>query len=121
MNVLLPGVAQASNSLGLSRSINRTRVSVVVPTYRRGSVLLNTIRDLLALDPGPDEILIVDQTEMHSLETIESLSALNGANKIRWIRLPEPSITGAMNEGLKRANANVVLFLDDDIIPSENL
>src|SRR5262245_28491895 len=103
MNVLLPGVAQASNSLGLSRSINRTRVSVVVPTYRRGSVLLNTIRDLLALDPGPDEILIVDQTEMHSLETIESLSALNGANKIRWIRLPETAHHGDKDQGVRSA------------------
>jgi len=121
MNVLQPGVAQDSNSVGLTRSINRTRISVVVPTYRRESVLLNTIRYLLALEPGPDEILIVDQTEMHSPEIIESLSELNTLNRIRWVRLRAPSITVAMNEGLKKATANVVLFLDDDIIPSQNL
>jgi len=121
MNVLLPGIAQGSNYLGLRRSINRTRISVVIPTYKREAVLLNTIRDLLALDLGAEEILIVDQTEMHSPETIESLSALNRAKKIRWLRMSAPSITAAMNEGLKKANGDVVLFLDDDIIPSENL
>src|SRR5215831_12773489 len=121
MNVLLQEVAQASNSVGLRRSINGTRISVVIPTYRRETVLLNTIRALLTLEPGPDEILVVDQTKQHAPETIESLNALSRANKIRWIQLPAPSITVAMNEGLKQANEDVVLFLDDDIIPSENL
>ena len=45
-------------------------VSIVVPTYRRDSVLIATIGHLLELDPAPAEILVVDQTERHQ-ETVE--------------------------------------------------
>lgn len=31
------------------------------PTYRRDQVLVDTVRDLLALDPPPAEILVLDQ------------------------------------------------------------
>jgi GT2 family glycosyltransferase len=99
----------------------RREISIVVPTYRRESVLLDSIEYLLNLDPGPAEILIVDQTKEHEAETTSTLRALDNAGKIRWFRLPEPSITGAMNAGLIAARQDIVLFLDDDVIPRANL
>lgn len=96
-------------------------VSVVIPTYLRERVLLETIEYLLKLKAAPAEILIVDQTPEHEAETTQALARWNSSGKIRWIRLPEPSITRAMNTGLKEARREVVLFLDDDIIPDVNL
>ncbi|MDZ4812524.1 MAG: glycosyltransferase, partial [Pseudomonadota bacterium] len=41
------------------------RISVVIPSYRREQVLLDSIDSLLALERRADEILVVDQTENH--------------------------------------------------------
>lgn len=96
-------------------------VSIVIPTYRREEVLLDTIAYLLRLGPAPVEILIVDQTPEHEKETELALNKLAQAGKIRWLRLSEPSITHAMNVGLQQASQAIVLFLDDDIIPCADL
>ncbi|MFN0111802.1 MAG: glycosyltransferase family 2 protein [Blastocatellia bacterium] len=96
-------------------------ISVVIPTYRREQVLLDTITQLLHLNPAPAEILLVDQTSEHEKETELALKKLEQAGKIRWLRLQTPSITHAMNIGLQQAGQPAVLFLDDDIIPDANL
>lgn len=96
-------------------------VSVVIPTYRRERVLLDTLEFLLKADPPPFEILVIDQTEVHAKATECSLAAWDEEGRIRWIRLPRPSISRAMNAGLEYSRAAIVLFLDDDIIPGQDL
>ena len=96
-------------------------LSVVIPTYRRDQVLVDTIRCLHALHPPADEIVIVDQSEQHDPETTSALQAWHDAGRICWLRLTQPSITHAMNSGLTQARSDIVLFLDDDIIPDANL
>lgn len=90
-------------------------LTVVIPTYRREEVLLDTLADLIALPTPPSEILVIDQTEQHVPETEHRLGFLAAGGQIRWLRLPTPSITAAMNRGLLEANGELVLFLDDDI------
>lgn len=96
-------------------------ISVAIPTLNRGEIVLETIEMLLEQTPPAGEILIVDQTEEHPLHIDEKLSHLNEAHQIRWIRLPVPSITGAMNAALRESRFPVILYLDDDIIPGESL
>lgn len=98
-----------------------SRLSIIIPTYRRERVLLNTIEYLLRLDPAPTEILIIDQTEEHEPETAQALTRISHEGRINLIRLTQPSITHAMNTGLSRARGEIVLFLDDDIIPHPGL
>jgi GT2 family glycosyltransferase len=90
-------------------------LSVVIPTYRRESVLIDTLTALLALEPRATEILVIDQSERHEQPTEQRLKELAEAGHIQHIRLSRPSITAAMNEGLTRAAQDIVLFLDDDI------
>lgn len=99
----------------MSQQFESVDVSVVVPTYGREGVLLDTIELLLAQSSRPREILIVDQTAQHEAATDSRLGTLNEQSKIRWLRLPEPSIPKSMNHGLKMATQPIVLFLDDDI------
>lgn len=98
-----------------------SRISVVIPTLGRESILIDTLRYLLALHYVAHEILVVDQTTNHEQATDEALTSLDRQGEIRWIRLPEPSITHAMNIGLLEAAGEVVLFVDDDIIPQGEL
>jgi GT2 family glycosyltransferase len=96
-------------------------LSVVIPTYMRESVLLDTIHQVLSQNPPPAEILIVDQTDQHELDTDKKLTEWNADGHIRWIRLSRPSIPHAMNVGLSEASHPIVLFLDDDILTSSSL
>lgn len=92
-------------------------VSVVVPTYQRERVLLDTIERLRAMNPSPVEILVIDQTTNHERQTSDELSRLDAKRVIRWIQHQPPSIPKAMNRGLVEAVGEVVLFVDDDVIP----
>ena len=96
-------------------------VSIAIPTYRRGAILVETIERLLALEPRAAEIVIVDQTRDYEPAIGSRLEAWSRDGAIRWIRLPEPSIPHAMNEALRVAASPLVLFLDDDIEPSPGI
>jgi len=96
-------------------------ISVVIPTYRRGPILLNTLVHLFELDPPPCEVLIVDQTEWPEPEVAEMLAQMEAEGRIRWLRHAPPSIPQAMNRGLLEATGGIVLFLDDDVIPQLDL
>jgi GT2 family glycosyltransferase len=97
------------------------KISVVIPTYRRERVLLDSIGYLLRQEWQPTEILVTDQTEKHDPSTNEALEAWDREGQVRWIRLSRPSITHAMNTGLAQAHGDIVVFLDDDIIPDARL
>ena len=103
------------------KNVSSTAISVVIPTYRRERLLIETIRYLITLRPSPVEVLIVDQTSCHERDTERALTEFHERGIIRWLKLSHPSITAAMNLGLNEARGNVVLFLDDDIKPDPNL
>jgi GT2 family glycosyltransferase len=97
------------------RSAGRLKITVAIPTYGRDRVLVDLVRDLLALTPPPAQILVLDQTPTHAAQTASALRGWDAAGDIRWLRLPRPSIPAAMNRGLLSASHNIVLFLDDDV------
>jgi GT2 family glycosyltransferase len=96
-------------------------VSIVIPTYRRGSVLLDTVEHLLRQEQPAGEVILVDQTEEHPPEIEARLREWDSHGTVRWVRRDRPSVTAAMNAGLLVANGEIVLFLDDDIVPSPSL
>jgi GT2 family glycosyltransferase len=92
-------------------------ITVAIPTYNRGAIVVETVRRLFALDPPPDAIIVVDQ----SIEENKPLAAWNREGRIRLLRLEKPSIPHAMNESLLAAATPVVLYLDDDVEPAPHL
>lgn len=96
-------------------------LSIAIATYERGEVLLDTVRALLALEDPADELLVIDQTAAPPPAVAQQLAAWDASGEIRWLRLERPSVTHAMNLGLQEAQSEIVLFVDDDIIPSPRL
>jgi len=96
-------------------------ITVAIPTYNRGRIVVETIERLLALTPPPDAILIADQTREHPRDVAARLERWNAEGVIRWMQFDEPSIPHAMNEALFAATTPLVLFLDDDVEPSPEL
>lgn len=99
-------------------------LSVVIVTYNRNQALTDTIAALLPQGktcPEFQELIVVDQTRNHEPQTQALLDDWAAAGQIRLIRLPEPNLTGAMNRGLLEAKSDMVLYVDDDIIPCPEL
>ena len=96
-------------------------ITVAIPTYGRDQVLVDTIRHVLALVPPPAEVIVLDQTKEHIPEVARTLEAWHRSAAIRWLHLSEPLIPRAMNLGLIEATCEIVLFLDDDILPEPGL
>jgi GT2 family glycosyltransferase len=98
--------------------------SVVIATYRREQVLIDTIGSLipqLAALEAPSELLVIDQSDQHEAATTAALEQWQDRGLIGWQRLAKPHLVGAMNQGLLSARGELVLFLDDDIVPLPGL
>ena len=98
-----------------------TALTIAIPTYRREQVLLETVHRLLSLNGPSSEILVLDQTPSHIPRVQSELSRLHALGQIRLFKLNGPSIPKAMNCGLIEATHDLVLFVDDDIIPEADL
>jgi GT2 family glycosyltransferase len=90
-------------------------VSVIIATYDRGQILLDTLHQLESLAHPALEVLVIDQTPDPGASVSRELSRLQATGRVRWVRRTTPSITAAMNHGAQLARAPVLLYVDDDI------
>ncbi len=91
----------------------RPGVTVVVPTLNRGLYLLDTLRDLLAQEYRPIEILVVDQSSEEAPELLDLVlkhPELISYHKVQFLGLPL-----ARNYGWQQAKYEAIIFVDDDI------
>jgi glycosyltransferase involved in cell wall biosynthesis len=96
------------------------KVSVILPTYRREGLLCQTIDHVLKQDFPDFELLVLDQSPTHEVETKRFLDSV--ASHIRYIHLEKPGVVAACNEGVRNASGEILLFIDDDIsIPDNKL
>lgn len=90
-------------------------ISVIIPTYGREEVLRDTINSVLQQDYPRYEIVVVDQTQQHQPETQSYLDKLAADGKIRLFQVTWASLPGARNYGIRRAEGDILLFIDDDV------
>jgi len=92
-----------------------TTVCLAIPTYGREEVLVNTLRQVLAQVPAPDQIMVIDQSPRHKASTEEFLAEARDLRGVEWIRLEHANVNSARNEPLRRTWCDVVLYIDDDV------
>ena len=95
--------------------MNYSKISVIIPTYGREKILIESIKDVLQQDYPDFEILVIDQTQNHEQATETFLETLANSQKISWYKVSWASLPGARNYGVRRAKGDIVLFIDDDV------
>ncbi len=92
-------------------------LTVAICTYARGEILLRTLDSVLPQAAAlPAEVLIIDQQFDHPPAILDRLAALDREGVIRWLRVDTDSLTGKRNIALREASADIVLYIDDDVI-----
>ncbi len=91
------------------------KISVIIPTYGRENILIKSVKDILKQEYSDFEVLVIDQTQNHEVETENFLADLANAQKISWYKVNWASLPGARNYAVRRSKGDIVLFIDDDV------
>ena len=95
------------------------RISVVVPTYQRGERVERVVVPLLA-DPAVAEVVVVvDGSTDDTMVRLERLARLDPRLRVVW--RPNAGAAAARQAGVQLALCEVVLLLDDDVLPGPGL
>ena len=96
-------------------------VSIVIPTYNRRERLARVLRALDKQSAGPEtfEVVIVDDGSTDG--TAGWLTSLRPAYELRAISQANAGPARARNAGVEAARGELLLFLDDDVEPSQDL
>jgi GT2 family glycosyltransferase len=101
---------------------NAMRASVVIPTYRRPSALLDCVRSLVEANRRPEEVIVVgragDTSTNDALTQAQSLCAGKTNLRIGWVT--EPGHVPPVHTGLALASGDIVAFVDDDITATKD-
>ena len=91
------------------------KISVVIPTLGREELLLNCVDSILSGTFPDYEILIVDQNPEQTLKNKLS-QRFPDEYKLRYFYRERAGAARARNFGLKEANGEIVVFIDDDLV-----
>jgi len=90
-------------------------VSVVIPSYRGGKRLVELVESLIRCNDPPGEIVVVvDDPDPETLQALKSLSSSVPMQLLA--REGRRGKVSAVNEAVKLAKCDTVLFLDDDVL-----
>ena len=87
------------------------QVSVIVITFERPQFVRACLEHLARLEPRPFEVIVVDASaDEKTADVVESFPF------VRRLSVPDNAgrMTASRNDGLLRANGEVIAFLDDD-------
>lgn len=89
------------------------KISVVIPNYNGEATLPKVLAALKSQSHRPDEVIVVDDGSTDS-----SLTVLKEFPEVRLVAQVNRGAPVARNRGVKEATGEVVIFLDNDIIPT---
>jgi glycosyltransferase involved in cell wall biosynthesis len=87
--------------------------SVVIPTHKRGDIVVKAVESVINSAELPEEIIVVED---RTCEAKETLSDYISEGKVQYHRKTHgvPGASATRNFGVSKANEPYVLFLDDD-------
>lgn len=98
---------------------DRVTMTVVIPTVARPMCVERLLSALSRQDDGAFDVVVVVQGSGEGYDAV--LERWKGPLRLRRINHVRPNRGEAKNAGLRSTDADVVLFLDDDIVPGSDL
>ena len=100
----------------LDEQKKRMTVDVIVPTRNREDICVDTVRMLLDQDYPNFGVIVCDQSDKAS-EKLIKISKTN--EKLVYHRAETRGLPAGRNEALTLSTADIVIFVDDDVIPDK--
>lgn len=95
------------------------KVSIIIPTVDRADAVYNLLKQLEEQTYSHFDILVIEQSKQVD-ERIKKYAEAN-SQKVKLIHIERRNLPNARNVGIKNASGEIILFLDDDIIPDNDL
>jgi glycosyltransferase involved in cell wall biosynthesis/SAM-dependent methyltransferase len=106
---------------GKSKSKNRLRISVIVPTYNRRETLSMCLAALAAQSTSAKEFEVIVVEDGSTDETEEFCSAFKPPFAFDYVRQDNAGAGAARRMGVQRARGEYLLLFNDDTIASRDL
>ena len=92
-------------------------ITVAIPTLGRPAWALDALRSVVAqLRDVPSEVLILDNgCDPQLREAVTELGRGAGAD-VRYAAVPAVGLHNGRHEAVRRANGDIVAYLDDDVV-----
>ena len=94
-------------------------ISLIIPSLNREKLLYQTLKEFVNSEVSVKlEIIVVDQSDVVNLQLVEL--AREYKNRIRYYNIKEKGLPHARNYGITKAFGNIIIFCDDDVVPSKD-
>jgi GT2 family glycosyltransferase len=91
-------------------------VTIVIATFNRPRELRATVEQMRTQPFADFELWVIDQSEVGIAAQNAEYVSQTGDTRLHYLRLPLNNLPNARNEGLARARAELVVFVDDDVV-----
>lgn len=91
------------------------RFSVLIVTRGRANLLRETLDSVLACEPTPHEVIVVDGDENRSAQSVVAELGASGRSPVVRYVSSRPGLSVQRNRGVGIASGDAIVFLDDDV------
>jgi glycosyltransferase involved in cell wall biosynthesis len=99
----------------------KPKISVVIPTYNRASLLYHSLSSLVRQTIPKSEFEVIVINDGSKDNTHEVCQSFEKKLNIKWFSIKNSGISTAKNIGLFASKAEIVFFFDDDDVAHKNL
>jgi len=99
------------------------RVTIVIPTYNRAHILIKTLQGYAGQE-GRDrilEVLVVDDGSRDDTRAVVAECDRQFGMPLRYLYQENSGLAAARNHAIREARGELILFGDDDIVPSRRM
>ena len=109
------GLSDISEMLSGRKKDSKKKISVILPTRNRFDLLIVAIKSIIWQTRLPDEVIIINDGEIFSIENLQEVSNLLD-DVCPFVITPNKYIraAGARRTGLEVASGQIITYLDDD-------
>jgi peptidoglycan/xylan/chitin deacetylase (PgdA/CDA1 family)/GT2 family glycosyltransferase len=97
------------------------RISVVIPTYNRRDTIARTLPTVLEQEFPKQEYEVVVVVDGSTDGSGDLVRALQAEARLRIVEQPNRGVAAARNAGMRAAEGDLILFLDDDMLCEKTL